>query len=336
MSDVPSLIMPISSPRTLQEINFTDLNFSEAGEAWLRNVEGVDEPIVGVPESAMADLSVIHQRVCHRGQTENSFAYDHDGVRYRVTRIDAVNGRWFTLRRLMYPIPRLASPEFKGIPLKVIQYLGQIAKPPGGHGLIIVSGATTTGKTTTACSLLQEYMVIFGDVGVTVEDPPELPLDGPHGRAGWCHQTEAVNGNFADAMKATMRHAPRYILLGEVRSGAEAREAIAAANNGHIVITTIHAGNCIEAINRMLKFVSGTENLELARGMLADGLMGVLNQKLVRVKGKRQIQMEYFFPGDGQGLRSLIRTGKTEQLSTAIANQASRVMQGKLPVSNEE
>ena len=317
----------------LFDIDFTDLSFSERGEAWLRNVDGMDEPIVGIPEAVMEDLHVLHSRVCERGQNEVEFFMDHDGMRFRVSRIDDVGGRWFTLRRAMYPIPRLAS--LTGIPRKVIQYLGHIAKPPYGHGLIIVSGATTTGKTTTACSLLREYLITFGDVAVTVEDPPELPLNGAHGKAGHCFQTQAPNGDFGEAMRLTMRRAPRYILLGEIRGPVEASAAIRAANNGHVVITTIHAGTCIEALNSMLKLMeTDSASLKLAQTMLADGVAGVLNQRLIKVGGKREIKMEFLFPGKGQGVRSLIRTGKTEQLSTAIATQAARVAQDKLPVED--
>jgi twitching motility protein PilT len=327
--------LPLEMARRLADIDFTDLSFSEAGEAWLRNVEGQDDPIVGVPESVLEDLNELHQRVCRRGQNEMEFFMDYDDMRFRVTRIDDVSGRWYTLRRAMYPIPRLV--QLKGIPTKVIHALGLVARPPEGHGLIIIAGPTTAGKTTTACSLLQEYLLNYGDVAVTVEDPPELPLNGPHGRAGHCFQTQAPDGDFREGMRLTMRRAPRYILLGEVRGTGEADAAVRAANNGHVVITTIHAGSCIEAINSMLKFVNQTQNIELARTMLADGLCAVLCQRLVKVNGKRRIKLEYLFFGKKKdhGSRSLVRTGKTEQLSTAIAAQAAKVAQGQLPVDDD-
>ncbi len=236
----------------------------------------------------------------------------------------------------MYPIPRLSA--LAGIHPKVLQALGRIGKPPEGHGLILVSGPTTAGKTTTACSLIQEYLLSYGDVAVTVEDPPELPLNGSHGRAGHCFQTQAPGGDFAEGMKLTMRRAPRYILLGEVRGGGEANAAIRAANNGHVVLTTIHAGNCIEAINSMLKFAEQAQNAALSRTMLADGLSAVLNQRLVQTKrGRREIKLEFLFLGRGdrdKGPRSLIRAGKTEQLTTAISNQAARVIQGLMPLED--
>jgi twitching motility protein PilT len=251
-------------------------------------------------------------------------------MRFRVSRIEDVESIWYTLRRAKWPIPRLAI--LGGVPPRVIQYLGHLGKP-GKHGLILIAGKTGEGKTTTACSLLQEYLIHFGDVAVTIEDPIELPLNGAHGRFGHCFQTAVKNGDFAGALKRTMRHVPRYILLGEVRGSAEASEAIGAANNGHLVITTIHAGNVVEAMNKLLKFVAADESLELARTILADGLVAIIHQQLIRIPGKkgRQLKLEYLFPGDDKGIRTLIRQGKTEQLGTAISAQASRVFNGKWP-----
>lgn len=320
------------APTRLSEFAFTDLSFSEQGEAFLRGTDDSEGPLVGVPEECVADLDELHRRICDEGQRRDEFFYDYDGMRFRVNKIESVGGVWYMLRRAMWPIPRLG--QLQGIPQRVLQYLGYLGKKgKHGHGLILVAGATAQGKTTTACALLQEYLIHYGDIAVTVEDPVELPLDGPHGQFGHCFQTQAVNGDFAGAMKMTMRRSPRYILLGEIRSGAEASEALRAAINGHLVITTIHAGSVTEAINAMLKFVNGTESLDLARAILADGLAGVLHQELVKVPGRqgRQLKLQYLFPGDDSGIRTLIRTGKVEQLSTAIELQATRVMKNMMP-----
>lgn len=318
----------------LRDLDFTDLFFSERGEAFVRGMEDGDGPLTGIPEPVMDDLDKLHRQVCDRGQTTPEFFIDYDSMRFRVSKIEDVDGVWYTLRRAKWPIPRLG--QLGGIPVRVIEYLGHIGKP-GKHGLILIAGATSNGKTTTACALLQEYLLWYGDVAVTLEDPIELPLNGPHGRFGHCFQIQVDDGDFGAAMKRTMRRSPRYILLGEVRSPVEASQALRAAINGHLVITTIHAGNVTEAINAMLKFVSGSEAPELARTIMADGLVGVLHQQLVRskVKGKgKMLRLEYLFPGDDKGVRSIIRSGKTEQLSTAIEQQAARVAQGKPPIGD--
>jgi len=255
----------------LKDLDFNDLFFSELGEAFIRGLDDLDgsdtrtPPLVGVPGEVLPDLYRLHRSVCERGQREREFFMDYDGMRFRVNHIDDVEGTWYTLRRLMWPIPRLAT--LNGIPPTVKHYLGYLGR--SRNGLLLIAGATGEGKTTTACSLLQEYLIKYGNVAVTVEDPPELPLSGPHGRGGHCFQTQVRNKDFAAAMEATMRRSPRYILLGEVRGAREASEAIRAAANGHLVITTIHAGDVTQAINALLKFIAVSESIDLARLILA-------------------------------------------------------------------
>ena len=322
--------------RRLRELNFTDLFFSERGESFIRGLDGGDGPLAGVPESVVDDLDELHRRVCDTGQTKAEFFMDYDSMRFRVNRIEDVDGIWYTLRRAKWPIPRLG--ELGGIPARIVEYLGYLGKPGAGkHGLILIAGATGNGKTTTACSLLQEYLLWYGDVAVTLEDPIELPLNGPHGRFGHCFQIPVEDGDFGTAMKRTMRRSPRYIFLGEVRSPVEASQALRAAINGHLVITTIHAGNVVEAINAILKFVAGAEPIELARTILADGLIAVVHQELVRskIKGRNPtLKLETLFPAQDKGIKTLIRSGKTEQLVTAIEIQATRVAQGRSPIGD--
>lgn len=322
--------------KRLRDIEFTDMFFSEDGEAFIRGQDEGDGPLSQIPAAAIEDLEILHEKVCDIGQNESEFFTDYDGMRFRVSQIVEVNGIWYALRRLKWPLPKLA--HLGGIPERVIEYLGYLGKP-GKHGLILVAGATSQGKTTTASSLLNEYLSYYGDVAVTLEDPIELPLSGPHGRFGYCFQTSVDNGDFVDAMKKTMRRAPRYIYLGEIRSGNEASVALRAALTGHLVISTIHAGNCIEAIDGMIKYVAATgEPVDLARQNLASGLMGVVHQRLIRkrdsLSGKsvRALKIESLFLGNESGLRAMIRSGKTEQLSTAISVQGRKINMGQPPL----
>lgn len=324
------LVEDMTETIPLRELEFTDLFFSENGEAFVRGLEDAEGPLAAVPVEAICDLDEIHRRVCDRGQREDEFFLEFDGMRFRVSKIDDVRGTWYTLRRLKWPLPNLQE---LGLPLRVVQQLGLLGRP-GKHGLIIVAGATSNGKTTTACSLLLSYLRQYGNVALTIEDPIEYPLSGAHGNFGHCFQTAVQNGDFATAMKKSMRRAPRYILLGEVRSAHEATHAIKAATNGHLVITTIHAGNVVEAIQAMLKFVAAEgEDLELSRSILADGIAGVLHQELIKRKDRPGwfIKPEFLFPGDDKAIRTRIRTGKLEQLSSDIEVQRGRVMRNQMP-----
>jgi Tfp pilus assembly pilus retraction ATPase PilT len=321
----------------LRAIAFTDVFFSEAGEAYLRGVPDSDGALSPVPEDAVDDLMYLHRLVCERGSREDEFSIDFGEMRFRVSKTATVSGIWYALRRAFSRVPRLG--ELKGIPLPVLKQLVNLGKD-GSNGLILVCGGTGHGKTTTTSALLQEYLIQYGNVAVTIEDPVELPLNGPIGPYGHCFQTDVSGGDFALAMKRTMRRAPRYIMLGEVRGPQEASEVIRASNNGHLVLSTIHAGSCIEGINSLLKLIAGTQPLDLARSMLADGLAAVLHQSLVPRKSAQgrssfQIEMSYLFIARGEhgkGTKTLIRSGKTEQLSSELHRQQSLVQREQPPV----
>jgi twitching motility protein PilT len=312
----------------LRDLDFTDLYFAEGGEAFVRGMGGRGEPTSMLPVEVGDDLHNLHRKVCEKGAKEKEFFMDYDEVRYRVSKIESIEGIWFALRRARFPIPRISE---LGINPRVIQYLGTLGRR---SGLILLAGATGQGKTTTACSLLQEFLLCYGDVAIAIEDPPELPLHGRHGRFGRCFQIKVENGDFGRALKSTMRYNPKYILLGEIRSAYEASEALRAAINGHVVISTIHADNITNAINSLIKLVSGQENVELARQILGDGLAAVMHQTLVKNKDSRQLRVQFLFPGNGNttGIRSKIREGKIEQLSTDIEMQTNRVMRNEPPL----
>lgn len=319
--------LELPAQHRLRSLDFTDLFFPDYGEPFLRNLAGSQEPISVVPPNYAEDLALLQRRVLERGEAEHEFSVDHDGLRYRVARIDDVDGVSFALRRGIATVPPFRS---LGINQRVVQYLGLLGRR---RGLILVAGATGDGKTTTVSSLFKDYMVSYGDVGIALEDPPELALHGQHGRFGKCFQVRVRNRKYGKALEATMRYNPRYILIGEIRSSEEASLALSAAINGHVILSTIHASSVQAALHRMLKLVSGHENIDIARDVLAEGLAAVLHQTLVKSKNGRQLRVQFLFPGeDASGIRSKIRQGKIEQLGTEIDQQSTRVMNGHLPV----
>ena len=323
-----------SLPTSLQDVDFMDVFISETGKVFFRGTDKQETLLPALSNAVLEQIDRLHRLVCSNERAnDGEFFLDFSNIRFRVSRIDSVDETWYALRRSMWPIPRL--PQLDGLHSRVIEYLGTIVRP-GKSGLILVSGASSNGKTTTAYSILQECLMWYGNIAVTLEDPVELPMEGQHGNTGYCFQIPVRGGDFAGAIKKSMRHSPRYIFIGEIRGSDVASQVLRAAINGHIVISTIHAGNVIEAIYSILKFAAATESVELARAVLADGLLGVINQQLsdIQIKGtrRRHISAEYFFPGGDPGIKSLIRAGKIEQLTTAIEKQNNRIGMGLLPV----
>ncbi len=135
-------------------------------------------------------------------------------------------------------------------------------------GLIIFSGPTSSGKTTTLYTILQhiKHKKIY-----TLEDPIEVYDD----HYVQLQINEANNFNYAQGIKQLMRHDPDIIMIGEIRDDLAAKMAIRCALTGHLVFTTIHAANCLLAIERMLE-------LGVLRLQLKDCLSYVFNQRLIQ------------------------------------------------------
>jgi twitching motility protein PilT len=313
----------------LSELDFTDLYISMNGEVLVRGTDNAKGPLTEIPEGVIGDLDTLQLTVFERGQTKKEFFVDYDGVRYRVSRIRSQTVDWFTLRKSKSTIPRIK--QLGGFSMPLVQYLARLGRH---HGLIVLSGATGQGKTTTAYSLLNEYLLAFGDIAVTIEDPPEMMLEGQIGNFGRCFQLRLEQGDdFGTALHDAMRHTPRFIFMGELRKSYDASQALRAAISGHLVITTIHAGSVEETLNSLIKLTAGEESVDFARDLLAGGLAGVIHQTLVRANGQKpRLQVKFLFPGNDSGIRSLIREGSINQLSTQIEQQANRVLQNRPPI----
>ena len=305
------------------------------GRALIRGIAESEGPLVAVPDNVADDIERLHGIVCDKGDHEREFMIDYDGVRYRCSKIVTVKEVWYALRRAKTPIPRLGI--LRLMP-KAVQHLSWLGKQ---SGLIVIAGATGQGKTTTASMLLREYLLAYGEVAVTVEDPPELPLEGEY-PFGQCFQLKVENGDFGAQMRATMRYMPRYILLGEVRDPPAASQALTAAINGHLVSTTIHAGSITEALQRLLKIASVEDDLELAAGILADGLAAVIHQKMLKVRDpatgltRVSIVPQFLFTGKEHKVRTKIRERKFETLKDDIEQQRIKMSSGRDPVEINE
>ena len=320
-----------SSPR-LKEIKFADLTLSQedGGDDIIANLEGSEAPVQPVPDEFKKDVSELRRKLKEEwGRVgRRDFYLNHDGVPYRVSVLEALQGNFFCLRRPMYPIPRL---DELGIPdgvMRVLELLGRRT------GLLLLVGATGAGKTTTAYSLLQEYLLAYGDKAVSAEDPPEVEVDLTGFGEGRWYQKAVANGDFAEAMRDMLRNDPRYIFLGETRSTEVAQAVIRASVSGHLVLTTIHGGSVTEGIQALVQLASAGGMGERFRADLANGLLGVMQQKLETEEGgRRRLKLQCLFADGQPGIKNTIRDGNLQSLVSEIERQGALVGQGKLPVS---
>jgi len=248
--------------------------------------------------------------------------YQYDGMRFRRSYQNLANGQeWIILRRIS---PRVFTLEELSLAQNIGDYLRGLGRR---DGLILISGPTGHGKTTTSFALFADYLRRFGGVGISIEDPVEYALDGPVGEYGYCYQVQVEKEDWATPLKRALRWTPRYILVGEVRSPAAAEQILRAATTGHLVITTIHAGSVEESFMGLMhladRALGGGSNM-----MLAQGLTAAWHQTLT-AKGP---YLRYVFTeehNNGDPVRALIRENKVGMINTYIDQQIARMNQLK-------
>ena len=258
-----------------------------------------------------------------------SYSVKYDDILYRVERSEGISGIQYCARKMPPSVPSI---NVLGYPPELVKYLLALRR---SSGLILCSGPTGAGKTTTISALLKEYLIKEGGFAYTIEDPTEHPLNGLYnaecGGLGICRQTTPINGVWGESLKSALRSQPRYIFVGEIRSPDAASEVLRAATSGHLVFSTIHANNISDAINSVVKYASAGEmSEELAYDLFSRGMLGVLHQNLVG-KGIKRPDVTYLFANPnashGDMVRGIIKTGNLN-LGTAIDTQMTRLSKG--------
>jgi len=265
-----------------------------------------------------------------RGQMDNpDSAFEYDGIRFRLSYQRLANGEeWVALRRISSSVPKLEELSFAPHMCTHLRRLGQ------RDGLIIISGATGNGKTTTAFGLLNDFLHNFGGVGITIEDPVEYALNGPVGEYGYCYQVSVnKDEDWASPLKRALRWTPRFLLVGEVRSPRAAEQILRAATTGHLVITTIHAGSIEESLMGLMHLAEQSMG-NAANYMLAQGLTAGIHQTL----GNSGPFLRYIVTEDnnnGDPVRALIRENRVGMINSYIDKQIARMntLHGAGPVA---
>ncbi|EAB1454736.1 bundle-forming pilus retraction ATPase [Escherichia albertii] len=315
----------------INELNFADLLISKDSYNF-RFLEGQPYPICNVPDNYNAEVQEMVQELeCIRKAKGNEFFYLHLGVPYRVAVVQTISGSGFFLRKLKLPVPSLDSLGFSEPFLNTLKLMGK------KRGLLLVSGATGSGKSTTIYALLTYYVQKYGDIAISIEDPPEVPVQGNYGdnqEGVWFQMDARELGGYENAMISAMRYNPRYIFLGEIRSAKTAKEAIRAAVNGHLVVSTIHGSSVQGAIYALQQIASAEGEADLVRSIIADGLLGIVHQELrFTENGQRSLSANILCNDGSASISSKIRSGKLELLSSEIEQQRIMLSHGKNLIS---
>ncbi len=223
-----------------------------------------------------------------------------DKLRFRVN-IFSQRGKYsIVMRKLNTEIPSLSQ-------LKLPEIFQQVTREK--TGLVLVTGATGSGKSTTLAAVLNEINTNKAVHIITLEDPVEFVH--PH-KKGTFNQREMGGdfSNFATGLRAALRQAPKVVLVGEMRDRETVEIGLSAAETGHLVLSTLHTIDAGQTINRILGMFE-TEEQEQVRVRLADTLRWVISQRLApRVNGGRHALLEIM--GSNLRTRETIIHGESE------------------------
>ena len=184
------------------------------------------------------------------------------------------------------------------------------------QGLVIVTGVTGSGKSTTIASLLQHINRTRGARIITLEDPIEYVLESEKALISQRELGRHI-GSFADGLRSSLREDPDVIFVGEIRDRDTGALALSAAETGHLVLTTMHTRDTRGAITRLVDMFPADRSKELC-SQLSFALTMVVGQKLVANAdgGGRRVAMEVLKNQPAMG--HLIRSGKWEQIYATI------------------
>ncbi len=228
------------------------------------------------------------------------------GNRFRGNFFHSAGKVGLVLRALPAQIPQL---DTLGLPPKLTELLDRES------GLILVTGATGSGKSTTLASMVQQICCAPHQHVITIEDPVEFQLSNDNNLI-----TQRALGadvkSFPIALKSAMREDPDIIMVGETRDRETAELLLTAAETGHMVFSTLHTPSAAGTINRLVSLFPSDAH-EGVRAQIADSLIGVLSQTLLpRQGGGRVLAYEFLVVNDP--VKNLIRQGKIEQIATPM------------------
>lgn len=321
----PKPVIDENAPILTNDANFSDLYITPDKTCYVWSGKSTS----GLKEAKFVDLQEFINAVITEYDGRNaSYSLYFKGRYYRIERTVALAGEQYCARKMPTTIPDL---EKLGLPSGIYRQLLTLGNK---SGLILIAGATGTGKSTTISALIKKYLQTEGGYAFTIEDPIEMPLDGIYktvnGDLGLCKQTTPPNGKWEEGIKSALRSKPRYIYLGEIRSPESAEELLRAATSGHLVFSTIHANNVSDGVNALAKYAASSGiSEEMAYELMANGFLACIHQNLIGSPKRLRTEALFANPNivGGCPVRTMLRSGKLN-IATLMEQQKTKMERG--------
>ncbi len=224
---------------------------------------------------ASVELAPLHLKDSIENMLDVDFAYEIKGIsRFRVNVSRQLAKYAVSIRTIPYTIKKLGE---LGLP-DTINHFTEL-----DNGLVLVTGPTGSGKSTTLASMLEHINTTYQKHIITIEDPVEFIFNNKKSIISQ-RQLLVDTPSYSDGIKYALRQDPDVIFIGEIRDKDTVSNALKAAETGHLVFATIHTNNAIQTVNRIINMFTPADR-PFVRNQLAEILRGTVSQKLVPLAG---------------------------------------------------
>jgi len=288
----------------------SDIHLTDHEPVYIR-VDGHLMRLESAPSTALHDLFQLdgqaRAQLSSEGVVESSISTT-SRERLRITLYQAAGGLTAAIRLLPGEAPRLSE-------LQLPMNLTSLAELP--NGLVLVCGATGSGKSTTLAALSRQALELRSVLLVTLEDPIEFELRASAHSVVRQRQVGRDTGSFTTGLRDALRSDPDVVMVGELRDPETIRLALTAAETGHLVLASIHSGSAAACIERVVDAYP-TDHRAQIRVQLADALRAIVVQRLVpRQRGSGRVAALEVLRVN-RAVANVIREGKTAQIGTLL------------------
>ena len=325
-----------------QRPEVSDLHIKEGSAIWYRDTgkmklaqgepvtrEDITAWMAAIQEDTNIPVDTLPKKITVKGDLD--FSAQLTGMRVRGNIYLSDKQLSIVLRRLNSKIPKM---EDMDLPPQVIELIGR------SKGIMLVTGATGSGKSTTLAAILQYLNENTRSHIITIEDPIEYKLPDAMSHISQ-RQIGPDASSFGNALRAALRQDPDILLIGELRDQETVKTALDAANTGHLVFGTLHTNNARQSIERLTSFFSAEEK-EWAQQVISTVLLGVMSQVLVpRATGTGRVlcsELMVNTSGAAQCIRdgklthlvNIMEMGSSEGQQTLNNDLKRRIQEGKI------